>query len=68
MEKTIKAFDTVAYIRGVRDSHYEQLKGANPEERARFYWAKARALHEELGLPFPFELDSIPETPQRESR
>ena len=53
MKKTIKAFDAVAFTRGIRDGHHEQLKDATPEERAQFYRAKALALHAELGLPSP---------------
>jgi hypothetical protein len=35
---TIKAIEMV---RGIRDAHYEQLRGKSPEERIAFYRAKA---------------------------
>jgi hypothetical protein len=43
MEK--KDFDAVAMTRRIRDAHAEQLRGATPEERIRFYREKAKRLH-----------------------
>ncbi|HEY0023371.1 MAG TPA: hypothetical protein VGB24_10690 [Longimicrobium sp.] len=45
MKRKIKAFDAVAFTRGVRHAHHEQLQDATPEERAQFYRAKAQARH-----------------------
>ncbi len=46
-----KPFDAVETVRRIRDTHYEALKDATPEQRIQFYREKARRLHEELGLP-----------------
>lgn len=43
-----KAFDAVAMTRRIRDAHSEQLSGATPEERIRFYREKAQRLHASL--------------------
>jgi len=43
-----KAFDAVALTRRIRDAHAEQLSGATPEERIRFYREKAQRLHASL--------------------
>jgi hypothetical protein len=46
MEKTeIKA---VEMTRRIRERHAEQLRGATPEERIRFYREKATRLNEEI--------------------
>jgi len=43
-----KAFDAVAMTRRIHDAHAEQLSGATPEERIRFYREKAQRLHATL--------------------
>jgi hypothetical protein len=43
-----KDFDAVAMTRRIRDAHAEQLSGATPEERIRFYREKAKRLHAAL--------------------
>ncbi|MFL5385104.1 MAG: hypothetical protein ACJ8GN_21495 [Longimicrobiaceae bacterium] len=44
----MKDFDAVAMTRRIRDAHAEQLAGATPEERIRFYREKAKRLHAAL--------------------
>jgi hypothetical protein len=53
-----KTFDAVAITRRIRDAHAEQLAGATPEERIRFYREKAQRLHAELGHERPQSPDS----------
>ena len=43
-----KDFDAVAMTRRIRNAHAEQLSGATPEERIRFYREKAKRLHSAL--------------------
>ncbi len=40
-----KTFDVMAWIREVRETHYELLKDKTPEERIEFYRAKAEEVY-----------------------
>ncbi|HET6230511.1 MAG TPA: hypothetical protein VFE05_10625 [Longimicrobiaceae bacterium] len=47
----MKEFDAVAMTRRIRDSHYELLKDATPEERIRFYQQGAERVRRDFTRP-----------------